>query len=114
MTSTPSITHEYDARFQRIEDQVTHHGRMLETHGTLLQEIHTTVLKQQAKPEFNIGASVTFVKDIMQMCAIVGVLSVWIISVVTSAGDNVTNTRISYIEKQLDAFQWKPTMEAVK
>jgi hypothetical protein len=109
--SSSQMPHEYDTRFQRLEDQVTHHGRMLESQGGLLQEIRDKVIGQQAQPKVNTAATVSLVKDIMQMCALIGVLTVWIVAIVTSAGSNVTDTRIAHIEKQLDAFKWAPTVE---
>jgi hypothetical protein len=84
---------------------------MLESQGGLLQEIRDKVIGQQAQPKVNTAATVSLVKDIMQMCALIGVLTVWIVAIVTSAGSNVTDTRIAHIEKQLDTFRWTPTVE---
>ena len=99
------------SRLDHIERTQVHHGNKLD-------QIVTAVTRAEGKPVFEIAKTVSMVRDLFAIGAILASLSIWLVLTLTAANDRVTELQIKYQADRLSwiesRFNWRAAIEATK
>lgn len=110
-----SATMDQETRLDSIEKVQSSHGGRLEaiektqmSHGGKLDEIIRHVTVQQATPKFNFHEWARTIGMLLGLTftggSIISGLAVWLVLTLTAADTRVTDVRLSYNERKLDAI----------
>lgn len=106
-----------NSRLDAIEVTQASHGVKLDHIGTSINQLAHTLVKYDSQPRFDIYKTVSVVRDVFAICAILGSLSVWFVLTMTQASNQLTAERLSRAEERItwmrDQFSWKPHLEAI-
>jgi len=96
-------------RFEQLETHAIKTEGRLDTiertqhqHGSKLDQIVTAVTRYDSRPVFDIQKTVSMVRDVFAICAVIASLSVWLVLTLTSSRDAATTLEISYLKERLD------------
>lgn len=96
-----------------IENRVVNVEKTLAAHGGKLDSIITALTKAEGRPVFNFTESLTVVKDMAILFALVCGGIIWLATIINSAGNAVIANRLDFIEQRLPSSKFSTSIEKV-